>query len=235
MPYDKAYRSKRQFSALSKGKKLRSQSFSRKVLSIVRRADPDEIKYVDSYNTIGTPTALAANTFVSILLNGISQGTTESGRIGSKVNSRYCEVTATLYQSLAAVAANVRVLLVWADTGLATPTAADILEQVSVYSAPNANNKSSYKVLRDELVQVNGTTIAAEANIKWHVDLTKLKMKDRAIGQVDYDGSGNTVSSIRNGALFLFFMSDVAILSAMAGAAQRSGMDYYTRFAYSDK
>ena len=96
------YAQNRRSAALAGGKKARTESFSRKVLSVVARADPDELKYHDVATTIGTPIALAANVLSMFLINGPSQGIGETSRIGSKVNNRYLEVTVSMYQASAA-------------------------------------------------------------------------------------------------------------------------------------
>ena len=110
------YAQNRRSAALAGGKKARTESFSRKVLSVMARSDPDELKYHDVQTTIGTPLALAANTLTAFLINNVSQGNGETSRIGSKVNNRYLEVTVSMYQASAATNANIR-CLIYQDTG----------------------------------------------------------------------------------------------------------------------
>jgi len=226
------YAQNRRSAALAGGKKARTESFSRKVLSVLARADPDELKYHDVQTTIGTPLSLSANTLSMFLINGPAQGNGETSRIGSKVNNRYLEVTVSMYQASAATNANIRCFVIQdnANNG-SSPGITDLFEASSVYSSPNANTKGRIKFLRDELTQVNGVnSVTTDAIKKWHIPLDKLALK-----QTQYDGSGGTVASIVKGALYIGFLADVAVSASMASGTARSGIDYYSRFCYSDK
>lgn len=220
----------RRSDALAKGKKARAESFTRKVLSVVKRANPDEVKYVDMMNTIGTPINLSTNTFSTVLVNGVPTGTSENDRIGMHVNNKYAQITVSMYQASAATNANIRCMLVQSSVNSTTPTALDLLEQSSVYSFPSTVRKGDWKVLRDELVQVNNTSSSGVAAIiKWYVPLDKL-----ALPSTHYNGTGSTVGSVVKGGIWLIFMSDTAVSASMSTGTARSGIDYYTRFAYTD-
>ena len=214
--------------ASKKKRRDKGQTFAKRVLSIVHKGNPSEVKYADSKTLTGAPVSLVSNTFYSTLLNGISTGTDELSRVGMKVNNLYLQIRATVYQAVGAVSPNVRFIVMQSEVNSATPTALDVLEYTSSLSATEITRKADYKILRDELRAIN--FYDGDSNvIDWYIPLRNLKLD-----QTYYNGTGNTIASISKGSLWFIVMSDTAITASLAVGSGRAGLEYYCRFAYTD-
>lgn len=224
-----SYAKARRADALAGSKTKRTESFSRKVLSVVRKANPTEVKYHDMNSTIGTPNALTANTLNAILINGVAQGSGDDGRIGMRVNNKYLECRFSVAQQATATSALVRILVVQCQANAGTITAGDILQQVTPYASTDTIGKAYFKILRDELIDINVYNSHSPISRHLYIPLDGLKMEE-----THYSGTGSTIASINKGAIFLCFLSDVNIAASMTAGAERSGVDWYTRFAYTD-
>jgi len=203
----------------------------------------EEIKYYDSTSTVGTPVAISANTIATgncSQVSAVGLGTGDAARIGRRVAAKYAECRFNIYQSYTGTNATVRCML-YIDTQNAgsVPLTTDVLEWAGVLSPPNTDNKGRFKILRDQLFQVNGT-YADSNNMSqvWYVDIEKALKKlyknpRDALIQFNGDTAGAAATNGKN-AVFFVWMSDVAIASSMGTGQARSGIDYATRFAFTD-
>lgn len=231
---------KRKFEAMAAVSKRFKPSFAKQVAKAVVVQAAEEIKYYDTSNTILTPVALAANTAAITRVSCMGVGTGPSERVGRRVKAKYLQYTSSLYQNYNAANANIRtVVFVDTQNNGADPAYVDVFEVASVYSAPNREGKTRFKILYDNLVQVNNVNSDTSAAIqKVYIDVGKklASLSQRPQDQMLQYLADTADSSATNGrnSVFVFVMSDVAVSSNMGTGTARSGLDFYARFAYTD-
>lgn len=167
-----------------------------------------ELKYVDT-----AVASYACNTTGSVtLLNGVAVGDDNTTRDGRQVLIKNVQVRGSLIPSDGTVlGTKCRVLLVWdnAASGSAA-TIAQILTAVNSNCFPLLDNAQRFTILKDwswtagpydastSLALISSTS---QANIEWF----------KTIGCVtQYSGTGATIASIQNGALYLVTVGDQA-------------------------
>lgn len=229
---------------------LASSSFQRKskrsktsLTKLVKRivSGDEEIKYYDLATAAGTPQSLTANVLGVQRVTDVGQGLGDFQRVGSRTIPKYLQINFSLYQASAATNANIRVMVILDKSANSNgdPTITDVLEGANVMSPPNQENKDRFVFLKDQIIQVNGinsdTSLALQ---KWYISLGPVfnrLYKREHDKQISYLGttSGATVTNARN-AIYFCAVSDVGVTASMAVGSARGGMDYASRYAYSD-
>lgn len=187
----------------------------------------DELKVVDTVTASANLTVTAG----LVLLNGISQGSDYTNRIGRKVLMKSLYMRFTLLPNSAnsaPIGDFVRILLVYdCQTNGAAPLAADILNSAADYLSPlNLANRDRFKVLHDKVVPMNANAYAGAAltvgdpvNKHWKI-FKKMNM------ETIFGGTAATVGSIQTGSIYLLYMS--------AGATSYTTLTYNCRIRFSD-
>lgn len=186
-----------------------------------------ELKYIDTSILNSSPTSSGTTT----LLNGVSQGTDYTNRIGRKIIVKSILANFRIYPNTAATTLSagdhVRFLCVYdTQTNSATiATASDILASGDINSPMNLNNRDRFHVIFDKRVTMNPAVYAAGAltvgapTNKWFGKYKKC-MKD-----VIFSGTGATIGSIQTGAI---------ILLALSTQTSQTSFDCYFRFRFHD-
>lgn len=224
---------------VSIGSKRARTTIASAVKKEIRRAMPSEIKYADYANTVGTPVSLAANTLSAIYLNPIQNGDDNFERIGQRISPKSLEVAFSVYQAAAGISANVQYLVV-VDTQNqgAAPTTTELLDFAGALAMPSVTGKPRFKILKKGWIPANFYTGDSDGGLHhFYINLEKAfsrmgpKASDRMI---NFQGTGSTVASASKNAMFLCFISDVAITAALNVGSGRAGLDLSTRLGYTD-
>lgn len=176
-------------------------------LGTYNRRGREELKVIDI-----TQTTVAATTAGTVtLLNGVTQGTDYTQRIGRKIWLKSILLRFTLVPNTASntpAGDSVRLLVVYdAQCNSAAPVIGDILQNSAFNDPMNLNNRDRFKILADKFVtlgacQYNTGTLAAGAPFAKQVKIYK-KMGMEQI----FSGTGNTVGSISTGGIFLVIIA----------------------------
>jgi len=185
-----------------------------------------ELKFTDV-----TATAQAiGTTWTTVLLNGVAQGTDFTQRIGRQVCNKSILLNGLIYNAIATSnvqGSGIRVVLLWDYQPNSTAlTALDAFVSNSVLSPMNLNNRDRFKVLYDKKCQMgpfNVTAGAITAGAPQNIFITKYRKMNM---DVIFSGTAATIGSLSTGALYLCYITDVALAVTW---------DYYTRTRYTDK
>lgn len=156
-------------------------------------------------------TSLAAGALT--LLNGISQGTDYTNRIGRKIMMKSLLFRFSIFPNTAASSPQgniVRVLLVCdlqANAAAAIP--ADVLQTVDYQSPLNLNNRDRFKIFWDKFLMLEANYypafILTAGSPSAHMRQIYKKMNIEVINV----GTGATIGSIQTGALYVLVISKV--------------------------
>jgi len=148
-----------------------------------------EKKYIDTTVTSGWPATTAA-TWALTLINGVAQGTTDSTRVGQRIQMKSLQLRLT---SPSTVNQPVRVRVIYdKNANAAAPTATDVFE-ADVQNALNQNGTAGrFITLFDEKCYTDNSndTVSIDKFVK--LDLP-----------VQYSGTAATIASISAGSLYL--------------------------------
>lgn len=187
-----------------------------------------ELKFVDTTIATGLVTYVPGASVIT-LLNGIAEGDDYSARDGRQATMKSVAVRLTINQQQTGASGGLtRTMLVWDNAANgAAPVAADILAVDSAASYPNVNNAQRFTILRDHLCEIGPLSLVATQTYSrspgsQHVDL--YVPLDHI---TQFMGTGATIASIQNGALFLLTVSDgtVALNNSVIRARVRFSDD----------
>lgn len=168
-----------------------------------------EFKTIDV--TVGP--VVADSTGSVTLLNGITQGTDYTNRIGRKITLRSIEIKGQNYVTPATgVDQNQRVLIVHDNdpTG-ALPAITDILTGITPVALRNLNNRTRFNILLDKRFQLNATAEPTSTRL-W-------KYYKRFYKDMEFNGNNfGDIRDITKGALYYVSLGNVAA-GATAGAS----------------
>ena len=183
----------------------KSRSTAVKALKLARRAwaaQDHETKLVDDdFNFFRIQSTASA---VTLLVNGIPEGTGRDDRIGERVSLKMLDLRLTFVKDPAQVAPTelIRFLVIWdrqPNGGLAT--VGQILEDVafvnsrtSMLSPFDINNSKRFQILLDRTFSLNDGDVS-EKSVHWRV---KLRHKTP-----QYNGAGATIAQINTGSLLM--------------------------------
>lgn len=164
----------------------------------------NELKIID--NPAGTGAAPAAG--VLILLNGVSQGTDYTNRIGRKILLKSLLFRFTVVPTNTVLHATqgdvVRLLLIYdCQTNAATPAVSDVLASVA-YNAPmNLTNRDRFKILADKYYTMASFDFSAvPALVSGSPRPVQSKVYKKMSLEEIFGGTGATVGSIQTGAIW---------------------------------
>jgi len=162
----------------------------------------DELKTID---TTGVATNVSSAGTV-VLLNGVSQGTDYTNRIGRKIRMKSILYKTTILQ-LATVSnptgTIVRVMLIYDNqTNASAPTVTDVLLTAEVDSPLNLTNRDRFRVLTDKWVHMPACNYAAGALTTGNTTPKMVKIYKKLNHDVIFGSTGATVGSIQTGGLF---------------------------------
>lgn len=188
----------------------RGRKFSKKIKGPVPFTGK-ELKFVD----VAASTVVSDTTGSITLLNGIGTGDDFNTRDGRQIIMKSVKVRGFHDLNADTVAHLSRLLIVWdnAPNG-ALPAIIDILAASTALAETNVNNQQRFTILGDWQSAFSGT-IAAQSSMAGFDTSFLRYVKLNHITQ--YLNTGNTITSIQNGALYLVTIGNQA---AGANAAQ---------------
>jgi len=191
---------------------------------------PDLVKYVDF---LSTPNQVSS-TAVFSLLNAVDNGSDFYQRNNRIINARDVNIRMAFTQTGTVIgwyASDVaRVIVFWDSQADATPTAADVLLDVTAAGATsttnlsnkNINNKERFTILADEhyhlpaysITTTNQINVVAsgqtpndnEWNPSFHIKLPSFRTR--------FNGAGTTITAINSGALYILTLGSIAVGSS---------------------
>lgn len=195
-----------------------------------------EIKYVDIISSDATIN-LSTSAVDFVLLNGVSQGSDNTNRIGRKVTAKALEINAvftgnipTNVASTSDQAAMVRWwVIVDAQADGATPISTDVWSGSDfIVDHRNLNNTERFKILRtgefvlgpQNGVGTAGSQMPSKYYLKCHIPLNDA---------IRYAGTSAAVTDIASGAYYLCYCADT--LGQASGPSIKIG----TRFKFIDE
>jgi hypothetical protein len=167
---------------------------------------------------------VADSTGAVVLLNGMSQGTTASTRVGRQVVIRDVEYSLAFYATPTTGIDQIdRFLLVFdRQSNGSAPTITDILESNSPFALLNKDTSSRFVVIVDNVKSVNASAEPESNVLTGHVTRRVNKL-------VQFNaGNAGTIADINTGGMFLVSLGNLA-----AGATAGSIIGR-VRVAYTD-
>lgn len=168
-----------------------------------------EFKFVDVVSASYAPNS-AAGTIT--LLNGIAQGDDYTSRDGRQATMKSVHVRGYVKATNASASVSaylMRALLVWdnAPNGAAA-TVAQIMTAETSVSFPLIDNANRFTILRDQ--QFNIGSLSSLATASWAAGdcSAEVDMYVKLDELTQFSGTGATIASIQNGALWLVLQSD---------------------------
>lgn len=162
-----------------------------------------ETKFIDSGYAATAITNAALNL---TLMNGMVQGTTNTTRVGNKIQCRSIEVRGSV--GLPAVpdnSVNIRVgLVIDFQSNGANFVIADLWNVTApapnVFASRNLNYTERFKVLKDQIITLSAAGPGAESFV-WHIPADVV---------TKYISNAGTIADIETGAIFFYAVSDEA-------------------------
>lgn len=190
-----------------------------------------ELKYIDR-----TATGGVAGTGTLSLLNGLTQGTGNTNRIGRQVMMKSIhikfEVAGSPFSATpVSPMSTVRAMIVYdCQPNGATPAVSDILETATIgfqtVSGTALRYSQRFKVLYDKRWKLNNQLTATSTTTYSEIyDEKYIKIN---LGTTYADTSTGTITDIDTGALFLLLTSDAGV------AADNPVLLFYSRVRYTD-
>jgi len=175
-----------------------------------------ELKYKDDTLTTNVPTTGTIN-----LISGVAAGTDVQQRVGRKMTMKSILLRYFINPVSTATAPSgdvVRVMLVYdTQTNGALPLVADILQNVTVQSPMNLNNRDRFKVLYDHWVSMNanlytaGALTAGSPGTKFYKTFKSFSL------DTIFSGTAATIGSIATGAIYIVTVGAANNASNFAG------------------
>lgn len=194
---------------------------------VYTRRGRDELKTVD----VATASANLTLNAAFVLLNGVTQGTDYTERIGRKTIMKSIFLRFSLVPNVANSAPTgdfARIIIFYdCQTNGAAPIAGDVLKSGTDYLSPlNLNNRDRFKILMDKLVSMNPNVYTAGAVTAGDPVNKTWKLYKKITMDTVFAGTNNTVASISTGSIYLMYMS--------AGATSYSTLSYNSRIRFID-
>lgn len=184
-----------------------------------------EKNYVD----IALAQYAADSTGTITLLNGIAEGDDNTQRNGRKAKMLSCQINGS-GQNVAGntVPQKIRFLLVWdnAPNG-AAPTISQILTTVNSESFPLVDNEDRFTILRDMKI-VLGPNVTTATQTYIDMSIAPLDFYRKINSDTKFNGTGATIASIQNGALW-----GVTVGNNVAGV-NAANFQYTSRVRFTD-
>lgn len=189
-----------------KAQLLKKPSYKKKQFARVKGAivPREEFKFVDLASAVYAP-VVAGGTIT--LLNGIAQGDDYTNRDGRQATMKSVHVRGEVHCAAVSVSyALARLLLIWdnAPNG-AAPTIANIMAADSSVAMPLIDNANRFTVLRDQQWPIGGAATTVSVNGQFVIDIY-VKLDELT----QYSGTGATVASIQNGAIWMVLLNQTA-------------------------
>lgn len=167
-----------------------------------------EKKYYDVTQNVNVSTAGAV-----YWLSGMSQGTAGNTRLGNSIKCFSILERVQAYINATAPSTLLRVLMfVDQETRGATPAVTDVLQTSSTYSPMNMSNSKRFKVIQDQILQLDQNGI----------QVVNRKRFIRYNGHVKWDTTGSSaIANAEEGHLFLLLISDQATLTPAVNLTTR--------------
>lgn len=185
--------------------------------SIPRRK---ELKFVD----VAAATYVGDTTGTITLLNGIAVGDDFTTRDGRQVTIKSVQVRGRVGPVDAGMVFNKsRLLLVWDNAANgAAATIADVLNAASSQSFPLVNNANRFTILVDRPFTIGGFDTTATQAYSMAPACHDIEIYKRIDSVTQYSGTGATIASVQNGALYMITIGDVAAgLGSVFGVTTR--------------
>lgn len=178
------------------------------------------------YNDIGQTGYAVDTTGTITLLNGVAEGSDNVNRLGRESSIHDVSVRGVVYLPLATgtvPSQYARVALVWdnATNGVA-PAMTDIFSVGTSFGFPNPNNVSRFTILADRSFSLGVNTGGLADRVSFNVE-----MDVRVDSSTRYSGTGATVASIQNGALWLVTIGDIGAGSTAASSFLSTRVTFY--------
>lgn len=178
---------------------------------VYTRRGRDELKVIDS----GAITGNVPNSGVLVLLNGVSQGTDYTNRIGRKILLKSMLFRFSLFPNPSVTAPTggvgdiVRLLIIYdAQSNASAPSVSDILVSVAYNEPMNLNNRDRFKILADKFFTMGAYNYSMAANLDSgsprpvHTKIYKKFNLEQIFG-----GTGSTIGSIQTGSIYALVIS----------------------------
>lgn len=181
----------------------RSKTVSKAVKKYVKRTISvnEEHKYID----LAVSSVPVSTTMLFGLINGITQGTTGTNRVGAVIKMLKMQIRYQWQIPSGGDFTNLCRLMIILDKQAngAIPAAADILvNPTDPLSFINEDNTKRFKFLHDKLIDVSLNGPAAR-----RVDQT-IRLNKKAY----YTSTGNLISNIKSNSLYVCYMTDSGII-----------------------
>lgn len=196
---------------------------ARTALGLNRPSGLSEKKFVDVSTTVNADDVGSVT-----LLNGMTQGTSQSTRIGNKISMTSVQFRLAAFNGATTTQSPIMRFLVVYDkqTNAATPAITDILVASTVVSPMNLANRDRFVVLAEETFRPDNTfndTAAVAEFSEYKARYLKLRLDT-----IYNNTSGGTVADIQTGALWF-----IALSTSINGTAEPA-VTLYTRTRYTD-
>lgn len=185
-------------------KQFKKQSFKKKRRAARVKggiAPREELKYIDLAETGSLMVAAGTVT----LLNGIAVGDDNTTRDGRQATMKSVHIRGYAYPDSSTTpqpASLVRAMIVWdnAPNG-AAPAVTDIYGGSFLF--PVINNAERFTILRDEILPLGRDTNAVTQAVAGAPSIAEWDLYVPLDSVTQYNGTGATIASIQNGALYL--------------------------------
>lgn len=210
----------------------RSYMVRQKMFRPIARANPQEVKTVDTtINALRFDTdSVVANSLQ--LLNTVPQDASPNGRVGKKITTVGLQLRLYMASASATVTARGRVLLIWVRTpnqAATLPAWTEILASQSSQAMSNRDGASKFKIVRSwnyEFVG-NSTTPSTGKELQILDEYVKLPGKQCVWTNT---GTAGTIAQFEKGALLLGTVGNAAY-----GATITPLLTGFTRFYFKDE
>lgn len=196
---------------------------------LYQRRGRDELKVIDVASAVNGSTAAGGGSIT--LLNGVSQGTDYTNRIGRKVILKSLLVRLNVVPNIANSAPQgdiIRVMVVYdCQTNAAAPVLSDIINAGSItYQSPmNLNNRDRFKILADKFLTMEANVYTAGALTAGSPRPKQIKIWKKMNMEEIFGGTGATVGSIQTGAIFLVIVAATTAFSTISFETRVRFMD----------
>ena len=196
---------------------------------LYQRRGRDELKVIDVANAVNGAIGTAGGSIT--LLNGVSQGTDYTNRIGRKIILKSLLARLNVVPNIANSAPQgdiIRIMIVYdCQTNAAAPVLSDIILNGTVtYQSPmNLNNRDRFKILSDKFVTMEANVYTAGALTAGSPRPKQLKIFKKMNMEQIFGGTGNTVGSIQTGAIWLVIVAATSAFSTITFETRVRFMD----------
>ncbi len=174
---------------------------------VVRRAQRVHVEYKTAEASQQNTDITDTGTF--FLLNPMTQGVSGAERIGNTAYMKSLDMYIEIRRDGGAPPGNIDVIqmaLLWdKDPDGGTPATASYIAPSDAFGMRNLTNRERWWIIKTWHTSMTG--IESKAVFRWH------KYKRFTLKTV-FEGTGATIASIRSGALWLFVITDTALVDA---------------------